>query len=64
MVRNGLSFFCPRDNTPGCTTEACGFRDNIKTVEKKDAVVVLAPVVAGNVESSSNVDDDDLRPGL
>ena len=21
-------YFYPRDNTPGCTKEACGFRDN------------------------------------
>ena len=23
-----LIFFYPRDNTPGCTMEACGFRDD------------------------------------
>ena len=22
-------YFYPRDNTPGCTTEACDFRDNL-----------------------------------
>jgi peroxiredoxin Q/BCP len=22
-------FFYPKDDTPGCTTEACGFRDNL-----------------------------------
>ena len=35
-----ILYFYPRDNTPGCTTEACGFRDNIKAIEKKDAVVL------------------------
>jgi thioredoxin-dependent peroxiredoxin len=25
--RNVVLYFYPRDNTPGCTTEACGFRD-------------------------------------
>ncbi len=30
-----ILYFYPRDNTPGCTTEACGFRDNIKAIEKK-----------------------------
>ena len=24
-----LLYFYPRDDTPGCTTEACGFRDNL-----------------------------------
>ncbi len=35
-----ILYFYPRVNTPGCTTEACSFRDNIKAVEKKDAVVL------------------------
>ena len=35
-----ILYFYPRDNTPGCTTEACGFRDNIKAVEKNGAVVL------------------------
>ncbi|MHC4182201.1 MAG: peroxiredoxin, partial [Planctomycetota bacterium] len=35
-----ILYFYPRDNTPGCTTEACGFRDNIKAIEKKDTVVL------------------------
>jgi peroxiredoxin Q/BCP len=25
-----ILYFYPRDNTPGCTTEACNFRDNIQ----------------------------------
>jgi len=31
-----LLFFYPRDSTPGCTVEACGFRDNYKFFQKKD----------------------------
>ncbi len=27
-------YFYPRDNTPGCTTEACNFRDNYEEYEK------------------------------
>lgn len=27
-------FFYPKDNTPGCTTEACNLRDNYKTFQK------------------------------
>lgn len=26
-------YFYPRDNTPGCTTEACDFRDNLARLE-------------------------------
>lgn len=26
-------YFYPRDNTPGCTTEACDFRDNFARIE-------------------------------
>ena len=33
-------YFYPKDDTPGCTVEACEFRDKIKTLEKKDAVVL------------------------
>ena len=33
-------FFYPKDNTPGCTKEACKFRDNIKPLEGLGAKVV------------------------
>ncbi len=33
-------YFYPRDNTPGCTTEACDFRDNYKAFLKKGAVIL------------------------
>lgn len=33
-------YFYPRDNTPGCTTEACSFNDNLAIVRKKGAVVL------------------------
>ena len=33
-------YFYPKDNTSGCTKEACAFRDNIKVIEKKGAVVI------------------------
>lgn len=29
--KNVVLYFYPRDMTPGCTTEACDFRDRIKT---------------------------------
>ncbi|MBI3252798.1 MAG: thioredoxin-dependent thiol peroxidase [Candidatus Omnitrophica bacterium] len=33
-------YFYPKDDTPGCTVEACGFRDGIKKIESLDAVVL------------------------
>lgn len=33
-------YFYPKDNTPGCTKEACSFRDNLPQIEAKDAVVI------------------------
>jgi len=33
-------YFYPKDDTPGCTKEACGFRDNIKAFDKLDAVII------------------------
>jgi peroxiredoxin Q/BCP len=33
-------YFYPKDDTPGCTTEACNFRDNIYAFKAIDAAVV------------------------
>ncbi len=33
-------YFYPRDSTPGCTTEACDFRDNFARLTSKGAVVL------------------------
>src|SRR5256712_10099924 len=38
--RNVILYFYPRDDTPGCTKEACGFRDAWKEIGKLDAVVL------------------------
>lgn len=35
-----LIYFYPKDDTPGCTTEACNFRDNFKDLEKMGLVVL------------------------
>jgi peroxiredoxin Q/BCP len=32
-------FFYPKDDTPGCTKEACGFRDFLEQFKKKGAVI-------------------------
>ena len=33
-------YFYPRDDTPGCTKEACGFRDNWDEIKAANAVVL------------------------
>ena len=33
-------YFYPKDDTPGCTTEACEFRDRISAIESRGAVVL------------------------
>jgi thioredoxin-dependent peroxiredoxin len=33
-------YFYPNDDTPGCTTEACGFRDDYSAYIKADLVVL------------------------
>ena len=33
-------YFYPKDDTPGCTVEACAFRDTVKQIGKNDAVVL------------------------
>jgi len=35
-----IIFFYPKDNTPGCTKEACGFRDNYSELSEKGIVVL------------------------
>lgn len=38
--RNVILYFYPRDDTPGCTKEACDFRDQFTEIQKKGAVVL------------------------
>ncbi|MGB2695331.1 MAG: peroxiredoxin [Dehalococcoidia bacterium] len=38
--KNVVLYFYPKDFTPGCTREACAFRDNYADVEKHDAVII------------------------
>ena len=44
-----MLYFYPKDDTPGCTVEACAFRDGIKEIKKRGAVVL--GVSADSVES-------------
>lgn len=33
-------YFYPGDDTPGCTKQACAFRDNYAAIEEQDAIVL------------------------
>jgi peroxiredoxin Q/BCP len=47
--RNVVLYFYPADDTPGCTKEACNFRDDYSAYEK--AGVVILGVSPDDVES-------------
>src|SRR3990167_8413749 len=38
--KNVVLYFYPKDATPGCTVEACEFRDKMSQIASKDAVVL------------------------
>jgi peroxiredoxin Q/BCP len=38
--RHVILYFYPKDDTPGCTKEACGFRDAFAAFKQKGAVVL------------------------
>src|SRR5215471_10790712 len=38
--QNVILYFYPRDDTPGCTKEACAFRDYFAEFKQKGAVVL------------------------
>ena len=35
-----ILYFYPKDDTPGCTSQACGFRDSYPIITEKNAVVI------------------------
>lgn len=37
---NVVLYFYPKDDTPSCTKQACGFRDTMEEIEDMDAVVI------------------------
>lgn len=38
--KNIVLYFYPKDNTAGCTTEACDFRDNMQNFNDLDAIIL------------------------
>ena len=51
-------YFYPKDDTPGCTKEACNFRDGLSELRKKGAVVlgVSADSVASHTKFKKKFD--------
>jgi thioredoxin-dependent peroxiredoxin len=51
-------YFYPKDNTSGCTKEACSFQENITAIKKKGAVVigVSADSVASHAKFAAKYD--------
>lgn len=47
-------YFYPKDNTPGCTKEACAFNDNLAKLKKK---AIIFGVSADSVESHKKFAD-------
>jgi peroxiredoxin Q/BCP len=55
-----VMYFYPKDNTPGCTTQACEFRDNIFAYREIDAVILGVSV--DDVASHKKFSDDHSLP--
>ncbi len=53
-------YFYPKDETPGCTMEACNFRDNFAVLESEGAVVL--GVSLDSVESHQKFRDHHKLP--
>jgi len=53
-------YFYPKDGTPGCTTQACEFRDNIFAYRKLNAVILGVSV--DDVESHKTFSEEQNLP--
>jgi peroxiredoxin Q/BCP len=40
LGKNVILYFYPRDDTPGCTKEACAFRDDFSEFKKRGTIVL------------------------
>jgi peroxiredoxin Q/BCP len=38
--KNLVIYFYPKDDSPGCTKEACSFRDQFEVFEEADAIII------------------------
>ena len=58
--KNVVLYFYPKDFTPGCTREACNFRDESEALEKYDAIVV--GISSDTTESHSSFKEQHKLP--
>ncbi|CAM9590340.1 unnamed protein product [Discosporangium mesarthrocarpum] len=56
--KNVVVFFYPKDNTPGCTKEACTFRENLAEFEKLGTKVIG---ISSDEDHSAFVADHSLQ---
>lgn len=54
-----ILYFYPKDNTPGCTTEACNFRDNYQSL-KKDGYEIIGVSVDGEASHKKFISKHEL----
>ena len=52
LGKNYIFYFYPRDNTPGCTAQACGFRDNYDFFRQKN--ILLFGISGDSAKSHEN----------
>src|ERR1700743_262581 len=53
-------YFYPKDDTPGCTAEACNLRDNFSELKKKG--IVILGVSTDSVKSHKKFEDKYFLP--
>jgi len=58
--QNLVIYFYPKDDTPGCTAEACGFRDHFEEFTKYDCQVI--GISADNIKSHKNFSEKHQLP--
>ncbi len=57
-------YFYPKDSTPGCTTQAQGFRDLIGQLPTLKQVLNMAPKVLRSAPCQENILEGDARTHL
>lgn len=55
-----ILYFYPKDNTSGCTAQACGFRDRLPQIREKGAVVL--GISKDSVESHKKFEENHSLP--
>jgi peroxiredoxin Q/BCP len=58
--KNVVLYFYPKDDTPGCTKEACSFRDNLESVRNLGAEII--GISTDSVQSHSKFADKYTLP--